>query len=75
MENIIPIAHTRIISTHALTEGDLAFSLILSPIAIFQLTPSRRATALVGLLIFDILISTHALTEGDSFSIGPSMFS
>ena len=44
MENIIPIAHTRIISTHALTEGD-RFPVSCTPSRrIFQLTPSRRAT-------------------------------
>ena len=45
--------------------GRLAFSLILSPIAIFQLTPSRRATKSHEWRTVLRDISTHALTEGD----------
>ena len=45
--------------------GRLAFSLILSPIAIFQLTPSRRATFFQDCHAYLVYISTHALTEGD----------
>ena len=35
----------RYISTHALTEGDTTLKLIYFRVVIFQLTPSRRATA------------------------------
>ena len=55
----------RIISTHALTEGDCHPPERRTLLMKFQLTPSRRATHLFGQLSFHILISTHALTEGD----------
>ena len=55
----------RIISTHALTEGDmfLLYNLVME--VIFQLTPSRRATSSVMNTCSHFGISTHALTEGD----------
>ena len=52
------------ISTHALTEGDLAYAKA-HPEWIFQLTPSRRATHRVATEPTRTSISTHALTEGD----------
>ena len=36
--------------------------------AIFQLTPSRRATEAGGIFVLIFKISTHALTEGDVIS-------
>ena len=55
----------KVISTHALTEGD--FAIIFSPffLSTFQLTPSRRATYLPPFRPEWKEISTHALTEGD----------
>ena len=57
----------KVISTHALTEGD--FAIIFSPffLSTFQLTPSRRATFSTIWNGRQQFISTHALTEGDSF--------
>ena len=55
----------RIISTHALTEGDAAGFSTSYPCFSFQLTPSRRATLSVSGIIGLFFISTHALTEGD----------
>ena len=59
----------RIISTHALTEGDYTEAYCGYDPHTFQLTPSRRATAkdMKSLMGFDI--STHALTEGDHCSL------
>ena len=54
------------ISTHALTEGDLLPLFHLGYHSTFQLTPSRRATVMQTIQMYDQLeISTHALTEGD----------
>ena len=53
------------ISTHALTEGDLAFSPQMQSPSTFQLTPSRRATESLRQMRSRERISTHALTEGD----------
>ena len=52
------------ISTHALTEGDLAGNSS-DDSRIFQLTPSRRATNEAVKISTGGVISTHALTEGD----------
>ena len=57
--------HRQRISTHALTEGDGQFHIHSFKKIIFQLTPSRRATAHVVVTVFRCDISTHALTEGD----------
>ena len=56
----------RIISTHALTEGDCHPPERRTLLMKFQLTPSRRATINLPPLALRSLISTHALTEGDS---------
>ena len=53
------------ISTHALTEGDRSPTSAHSLPVLFQLTPSRRATYILGVDFFTLDISTHALTEGD----------
>ena len=53
------------ISTHALTEGDITSIEWNIFFNIFQLTPSRRATAWEGVRMIIGGISTHALTEGD----------
>ena len=53
------------ISTHAFTEGDgpsLTYPFV---VMIFQLTPSRKATATVVSIRDKKAISTHAFTEGD----------
>ena len=55
----------RIISTHALTEGDAAGFSTSYPCFSFQLTPSRRATSGRDFADHNADISTHALTEGD----------
>ena len=52
------------ISTHALTEGDPCVA-HQSTSSLFQLTPSRRATASNSSRFLSRRISTHALTEGD----------
>ena len=53
------------ISTHALTEGDAWQPVCpIRPVS-FQLTPSRRATAIPYISVCGDDISTHALTEGD----------
>ena len=54
------------ISTHALTEGDVFVAFFRQLRDIFQLTPSRRATARPCRITERRSISTHALTEGDS---------
>ena len=53
------------ISTHALTEGDVALVDLDTTKATFQLTPSRRATQGHDRGQNEETISTHALTEGD----------
>ena len=55
-----------VISTHALTEGDLIRKRKLMEAQKFQLTPSRRATVTIEKYDRSRSISTHALTEGDS---------
>ena len=59
-----PVVWGRIISTHALTEGDGIVSGLASTGA-FQLTPSWRATKTDCSCNSSGHISTHALTEGD----------
>ena len=49
-DSCLMIVYTRMsISTHALTEGDHPPCLSMRPGAIFQLTPSRRATSMAAL--------------------------
>ena len=57
--------HWEVISTHALTEGDFLGMGLKQAQAVFQLTPSRRATPADGFPQLIQVISTHALTEGD----------
>ena len=59
----------RIISTHALTEGDCHPPERRTLLMKFQLTPSRRATINLPPLALRSLISTHALTEGDRCTV------
>ena len=66
-----------IVSTHALTEGDLAFlSRILTTVA-FQLTPSQRATTLCQAFrqspVFQLTPSQRATTRHRLFPI-PAVF-
>ena len=63
----------RIISTHALTEGDCHPPERRTLLMKFQLTPSRRATINLPPLALRSLISTHALTEGDKGTLLFSM--
>ena len=54
-----------VISTHALTEGDISLLCSTEHKEEFQLTPSRRATRQDSVSCVSLHISTHALTEGD----------
>ena len=56
-----------VISTHALTEGDIRGETVADIAEKFQLTPSRRATEYHAHRTNQMYISTHALTEGDAW--------
>ena len=64
--NLPPLALRSLISTHALTEGDLCSEIRKAETISFQLTPSRRATSSSVASLTALEISTHALTEGDT---------